>query len=81
MSALLLPLLDPEPMCAAAAADLVSFTSRMIAAVRALETARPDALFADPLAAVLAGPKALGKAKVRVQLLLSAPARWRGVAL
>lgn len=37
----------------------------MIAAVRAIESARPDALFNDPLAEVLAGKVALQAAKVR----------------
>ncbi len=35
--------------------DLVSRSSRMMAAVRAIETQRPDALFQDPLAVKLAG--------------------------
>ncbi|MBW4630929.1 MAG: class I SAM-dependent methyltransferase [Iphinoe sp. HA4291-MV1] len=37
--------------------DLVSLSSRMAAAVRAIETQRPDGLFKDPdpLAAILAG--------------------------
>ncbi len=35
--------------------DLVSLSSRMMAAVRAIETQRPDGLFKDPLAALLAG--------------------------
>ncbi|TBR56419.1 SAM-dependent methyltransferase [Westiellopsis prolifica IICB1] len=35
--------------------DLVSLSSRMMAAVRAIETQRPDGLFKDPLAAILAG--------------------------
>src|SRR5262245_25284084 len=35
----------------------VSDTARWIAAVRAEETARPDALFKDPLAAKLAGDR------------------------
>ncbi len=35
--------------------DLVSRSSRMMAAVRAIETQRPDALFKDPLAVKLAG--------------------------
>ena len=37
------------------AKDLVSLSSRMMAAVRAIETQRPDGLFKDPLAALLAG--------------------------
>lgn len=35
--------------------DLVSLSSRMMAAVRAIETQRPDALFKDPLTVKLAG--------------------------
>ncbi|GAA6620218.1 SAM-dependent methyltransferase [Scytonema sp. NUACC26] len=35
--------------------DSVSLTSRIMAALRAIETQRPDRLFEDPLAAVLAG--------------------------
>ncbi len=35
--------------------DLVSLSSRMMAAVRAIETQRPSGLFKDPLAALLAG--------------------------
>lgn len=37
--------------------DPLAATSRWIAAARARESARPDALFADPLAAELAGPE------------------------
>ncbi|KAK9805049.1 hypothetical protein WJX73_006997 [Symbiochloris irregularis] len=36
----------------------VSWTARLVAAARALETDEPDAVFRDPLARVLAGPKA-----------------------
>jgi methyltransferase (TIGR00027 family) len=35
--------------------DVLGFTSRWVAAARARETERPDRLFADPLAAALAG--------------------------
>lgn len=37
----------------------VSFTAKIMAAVRAIETQRPDALFIDPLAAQLAGKEAI----------------------
>lgn len=36
-------------------ADIVSVSSRLIAAARAIESERKDALFVDPFAAVLAG--------------------------
>jgi methyltransferase (TIGR00027 family) len=39
--------------------DFVSFTARMMAAVRAQESDRPDRLFTDPFAAQLAGPEAI----------------------
>lgn len=37
----------------------VSFTAKIMAAVRAIETQRPDALFTDPFAAQLAGQEAI----------------------
>jgi len=37
----------------------VSFTAKVMAATRAVETQRPDALFTDPLAAKLAGKEAI----------------------
>ena len=37
----------------------VAATARITASIRARETARPDALFRDPLAEVLAGPEAM----------------------
>lgn len=46
-------------------AGLVSFSSNVIAAARALESARPDAFVRDPLAAALAGPTAMARAQVR----------------
>ena len=39
--------------------DDVAATARTTASIRARETARPDALFRDPLAEVLAGPEAM----------------------
>jgi O-methyltransferase involved in polyketide biosynthesis len=38
--------------------DDVAATARTTASIRARETARPDAVFRDPLAEVLAGPEA-----------------------
>jgi O-methyltransferase involved in polyketide biosynthesis len=46
--------------------SLVSFSSRVIAAARAVESARPDAFVHDPLAEHLAGAKALQVARARV---------------
>lgn len=45
-------------------AGLVSFSSSIIAAVRALETSKPDAYIRDPLAAALAGPAAMRRIQV-----------------
>eukprot|EP00850_Spirogloea_muscicola_P011406 SM000070S21372 [mRNA] locus=s70:601200:606261:- [translate_table: standard] len=45
--------------------DVVSFSSQTIAAYRAAESERPDALFRDPLAAPLAGPVALARQRAR----------------
>ncbi len=45
----------------------VSFTAKVMAAVRAIETQRPDALFNDPLAAQLAGQEAIEAAMPRVE--------------
>lgn len=39
----------------------MSFSSRLIAAARAIESLRPDALFVDPFASLLAGPKAMAR--------------------
>lgn len=36
---------------------------RMLAAARAVESMRPDAFVVDPLAYILAGPKAMAKYK------------------
>ncbi len=44
----------------------VSFTAKVMAAVRAIETQRPDALFRDPLAAQLAGQEAIEASIPRV---------------
>eukprot|EP00775_Hariotina_reticulata_P002750 gene2750-3045_t len=41
--------------------SLVSFSSRLIAAARAAESSRPDAFVVDPLAHILAGPKAMAR--------------------
>ncbi|MEH2259065.1 SAM-dependent methyltransferase [Nostoc sp.] len=41
--------------------DSVGLTSRIMAAVRAIETQRPDRLFSDPLAALLAGDEMIAK--------------------
>lgn len=46
--------------------DVVSFSSKMIAAQRALEHERSDRLFSDPLAAVLAGERAMERARERL---------------
>lgn len=45
----------------------VSFTAKVMAAVRAIETQRPDALFTDPLAAQLAGEEAIKAAILRLE--------------
>jgi len=45
--------------------SLVSFSSRIIAAMRAMESERPNALFHDPLAEVLAGRVAMKNARNR----------------
>ncbi|CAM9410268.1 unnamed protein product, partial [Chrysoparadoxa australica] len=42
--------------------DLVAFSSRQMAAVRALESQRSDALFYDNISALLAGPEAMAMA-------------------
>eukprot|EP00878_Enallax_costatus_P023758 GHUV01025298.1.p1 GENE.GHUV01025298.1~~GHUV01025298.1.p1 ORF type:complete len:506 (+),score=168.56 GHUV01025298.1:180-1697(+) len=42
---------------------LVSYSSRLIAAARAVESLRPDAFVVDPLACILAGPQAMAKYK------------------
>src|SRR5919202_3156132 len=47
--------------------DLVSLSSRMMAAVRAIETQRPDALFKDPLAVKLAGDELIAEMAPSVQ--------------
>lgn len=46
-------------------ADIVAFSSRLIAAERAIEAERPDAtrLCYDPIAALLAGPRAIERVK------------------
>jgi hypothetical protein len=44
----------------------VSSTSRSFAAYRAIESARPDALFRDPLAEYLAGEVAMGKQRAQI---------------
>jgi methyltransferase (TIGR00027 family) len=45
----------------------VSFTARVMAAVRALESRREDALFHDPLAEKLAGPEAIDRSLTTVK--------------
>lgn len=47
--------------------DFVSLTSRIMAAIRAIETQRPDRLFEDPLAAQLAGDEAIASAAPKVK--------------
>jgi O-methyltransferase involved in polyketide biosynthesis len=46
----------------------VSFSARLIAAARAIESLRHDALFVDPLANILAGRKAMAKHQVCVRV-------------
>jgi O-methyltransferase involved in polyketide biosynthesis len=41
--------------------DPVGLSSRIMAAVRAIETQRPDRLFEDPLAALLAGDEIIAE--------------------
>lgn len=45
----------------------VSFTAKVIAAGRAIESQRPDALFIDPIAAQLAGQEAIEAAIPRLE--------------
>ncbi|WP_427159913.1 SAM-dependent methyltransferase [Aliinostoc sp. HNIBRCY26] len=45
----------------------VAFSARMAAAVRAIETQRPDALFRDPLAAKLAGEEVIAEVSPSTQ--------------
>ncbi|MBD2515933.1 SAM-dependent methyltransferase [Nostoc sp. FACHB-973] len=47
--------------------NLVSLSSRMMAVARALETQRPDGLFEDPLAAILAGEDMIAEITPKVQ--------------
>ena len=47
--------------------DLVSRSSQFMAAVRALETERPDRLFADPYAAQLAGPEVMAQMEPKLK--------------
>jgi hypothetical protein len=54
----------PPPPQNSPDAGLVSFSSNIIAAARALESERPDAYIKDELAASLAGPRALARLRV-----------------
>ena len=56
-----------------ACAGIVSYSSRIIAAMRAIEDEEPDKLFDDPLARVLAGDKAMKRAYqlLKVQLMVA----------
>ena len=59
-------------------AGIVSYSSRIIAAMRAIEDEEPDKLFDDPLARVLAGDKAMKRVYqlLKVQLITACkPAR------
>lgn len=47
--------------------DLVSLSARTMAAIRALETQRPDGLFKDTLAAILAGDEIISQIAPKVQ--------------
>lgn len=47
--------------------DLVSLSSRAMAVARAIETQRPDGLFKDPLAAILAGEDIIAEFTPKVQ--------------
>lgn len=49
-------------------AGIVSFSSRIIAAWRALETEQQEALFRDPLAETLAGGRAMQRARKRIKV-------------
>ena len=55
-------------MCSLLATGVVSYSSRLIAAHRAVESELEQPLFIDPLAALLAGPKALKRARDLVQV-------------
>lgn len=47
--------------------ELVSLSARSMAAVRAIETQKPDGLFKDPLAAILAGDDIIAEVAPKVQ--------------
>ena len=49
-------------------AGIVSFSSRIIAAWRAIETEGGGALFQDPLAETLAGKRAMQRARQRIEV-------------
>ena len=49
-------------------AGIVSFSSRIIAAWRAIETEGAGALFQDPLAETLAGKRAMQRARQRIEV-------------
>jgi hypothetical protein len=49
-------------------AGIVSFSSRIIAAWRAIETEDGGALFQDPLAETLAGKRAMQRARQRIEV-------------
>ena len=49
-------------------AGIVSFSSRIIAAWRAIETEDGGALFQDPLAETLAGTRAMQRARQRIKV-------------
>lgn len=48
---------------------IVSFSSLVIAASRAIESQRPDAVIHDPLASILAGKRAMAQAQVRLNAM------------
>ncbi len=54
-------------------AGIVSYSSRIIAAMRAIEDEEPDKLFDDPLARVLAGDKAMKRVYQLLKVQLTAP--------
>ncbi len=56
-----------------ACAGIVSYSSRIIAAMRAIEDEEPDKLFDDPLARVLAGDKAMKRVYQLLKVQLTAP--------
>jgi O-methyltransferase involved in polyketide biosynthesis len=52
------------PLCA----GVVSFSSRLVAGMRAYESKEEDSLFKDPLAEVLSGKRGMDEAKLTLKV-------------